>query len=1305
MRFLRKTKYRISLLVVMIMFLQIFMPAVGRVVFADETSSESIEQLIRDEQDISGESTGVEVTGENTPKEDDTSKDTTNDKVDSKEVDSKEENILSESTPVNDFRFITGVEITDENGKPFEGKVASDSKIRIKYKYELKDNVKVDTNQKYSLKIPEEISILRDMQIELKRDSDVIAIVNIDTNNNVTIQFNENVNDEDFMYGRTGYFYVYSEFASSKLGNGGQTEIVFDLGGGHEKTIIVDFEKSEKTSNVSLYKSGEYDNDKNEITWNIKVNAETMPSGGSIKDLVISDVIQKGQKYIGGSAKISPDASGGFTFENDVLNYRFNGLVKDGDFYNIEFKTKPDLSSFDSEGKEIYFKNQAEATFNEDGKSISNEGKVSTKVDFVRKNGEYNYDTHQIDWTIEINNNNLEIRDAEIIDTIPKGLELVKDSVKLNGQSVNYDYPSGEDGSNILKYKFDEMISKKHTLTYSTKVVDPDAYKSNTPKTYNNHVKLEGYDVPVDAYDEIGVGVPTYVIEKWGGGYNTSTQEITWNVRVNYNKIKIDNAIFEDKIPDGLKYVEGSFKMNKEGSPETDGSSSGEFKYEGGIISYTFNSQINEPYILTFKTKVLDKNLWANNDYKYFNNTAVLKGNNIPESSSTGNEIVSSEVIRKTGTGYDYLTREASWKIVINQNKMPINNAKVEDIIGQYQDFVEESVIITGSNKDSAKINFDKDTRSLTVEFPGEIKGEQIIEFKTKVVDDSIFHTNGEKYLENTATLKGDQIPEEGVSSQDTNEVENTVVRKTGKYTNGNNYINWEVVINQNQLPISNAVLEDTLQEGLELDTSSVKLIKLMVDKEGHYKEVKEVALDASNISYNYETRKFEFHFNEKINEAYLLKFKTDIDDAYNDATFTNTINFKGSSRAVEDTAEDIRVAFQTAGGGAGGSSRGSIKVVKVDEKNNSQKLDGAVFELLDAYGNVLKTSEPTGDNGETLFKGLKYDTMYSIREKEAPKGYTLSNEVYKFQVKDEDDKKNISYSFKNSKIKGNIEFKKYDETNNPLEGAEFTLYNTGDDKFEKPIATALSGKDGKVRFENIEFGKYNIKETKAPDGYLLSNEVLEATISESGETVKTNPDSISNTIIKGNLKLLKVIKGTKTPLKDAKITVYKEDGTLVGEQVTDDDGFAKFENLHYGRYYYIETKAPSGYYRDNEKHYFNIDKDGVTVEDILENTKIPQTIPWEPTEPGKPNKPNEPEVPKDPVNPNDPNNSTSGLNGDKDGKDNQTIGFDNNTPKDDTKADKNGILPRTGETNNVVFYLIGLMLISSGYFFIRKKS
>lgn len=74
----------------------------------------------------------------------------------------------------------------------------------------------------------------------------------------------------------------------------------------------------------------------------------------------------------------------------------------------------------------------------------------------------------------------------------------------------------------------------------------------------------------------------------------------------------------------------------------------------------------------------------------------------------------------------------------------------------------------------------------------------------------------------------------------------------------------------------------------------------------------------------------------------------------------------------------------------------------------------------------------------------------------------------------------------------------KYDQANpdKGLAGAEFTLY--ADEACMNAIATGETGKDGIVRFDGLDVGTYYLKETKAPNGYVGSEEVLVVTITES---------------------------------------------------------------------------------------------------------------------------------------------------------------------------------------------------------------
>lgn len=73
----------------------------------------------------------------------------------------------------------------------------------------------------------------------------------------------------------------------------------------------------------------------------------------------------------------------------------------------------------------------------------------------------------------------------------------------------------------------------------------------------------------------------------------------------------------------------------------------------------------------------------------------------------------------------------------------------------------------------------------------------------------------------------------------------------------------------------------------------------------------------------------------------------------------------------------------------------------------------------------------------------------------------------------------------------------KYDQANpdKGLAGAEFTLYE--DEACTKELAKGETGKDGIVRFDGLDIGTYYLKETKAPNGYVGSEEVLVVTITE----------------------------------------------------------------------------------------------------------------------------------------------------------------------------------------------------------------
>lgn len=101
-----------------------------------------------------------------------------------------------------------------------------------------------------------------------------------------------------------------------------------------------------------------------------------------------------------------------------------------------------------------------------------------------------------------------------------------------------------------------------------------------------------------------------------------------------------------------------------------------------------------------------------------------------------------------------------------------------------------------------------------------------------------------------------------------------------------------------------------------------------------------------------------------------------------------------------------------------------------------------------------------------------------------------------------------------NHLAKGTIEITKVDSENEtPLEGSEFELFDSNNNS----IGTNKSDKDGKLSFEELPIGEYHFKEVKAPEGYLLSNEVYRFEIIKNNEIVskKIYNNRKINTLVK----------------------------------------------------------------------------------------------------------------------------------------------------------------------------------------------
>ena len=94
------------------------------------------------------------------------------------------------------------------------------------------------------------------------------------------------------------------------------------------------------------------------------------------------------------------------------------------------------------------------------------------------------------------------------------------------------------------------------------------------------------------------------------------------------------------------------------------------------------------------------------------------------------------------------------------------------------------------------------------------------------------------------------------------------------------------------------------------------------------------------------------------------------------------------------------------------------------------------------------------------------------------------------------------------------------------LAGAEFTVYSDKDCKTS--VATATTDANGKLAFGFKSAGSFYLKETKAPSGYVLSDKVIELTVTDKGYVVDRveNEDQADTTTIVPALEL--TVKGAE---------------------------------------------------------------------------------------------------------------------------------------------------------------------------------
>jgi len=342
---------------------------------------------------------------------------------------------------------------------------------------------------------------------------------------------------------------------------------------------------------------------------------------------------------------------------------------------------------------------------------------------------------------------------------------------------------------------------------------------------------------------------------------------------------------------------------------------------------------------------------------------------------------------------------------------------------------------------------------------------------------------------------------------------------------------------------------------------------------------------------------------------------------------------------------------------------KAKLKIVKQDDETKQPVLlantEFKVYDLdakkyveqVTTYPNtVVHKSYFTDENGYLILPESLKCGNYRIEEVRAPDGYTQNTQYVEIKVD-----KNTAYqmdsvsgdaiitvTYENHPVKGKLvihksgetlkSFKKdfvYEEAS--LEGAEFEIYAaedifTPDHQVDEQgnrhviyakdtlVKTVTTNKNGEAVIKDLPLGKYRVKETKAPAGFVLNPDSQEVAFIYKDQNTPEIEEKLefSNERQKVELSVEKRDAETGKALKSATFGLYNKEAissgdkvivkadTLLQEITSNEKGKAAFTlDLPLGRYYVKELQAPAGYVSSDEILEFDATYQGQDVKTI----------------------------------------------------------------------------------------------------------
>lgn len=599
----------------------------------------------------------------------------------------------------------------------------------------------------------------------------------------------------------------------------------------------------------------------------------------------------------------------------------------------------------------------------------------------ISKTGKLDKEKNEITWKININENYKKLNNVVLSDVLDSNLELVSVTVQdyqmnaVSGQKSYSDestqlekgenYSVGE--GNNLQIDLGSITSPKE-ITIVTKVTKEHFPLIGKEVLINNKAYLKSDELNKES-NNVSLGYPLEkVISKDNGVYESEDNTFTWNIDINSTNVNFKKGtIVTDKIypENAFKYLEDSFVVTHEGKTYSVASFNEEFKEKVQLTLNQKEVEVDGKKVLKDDSFTIEY-LTDSTDHFGIKYTTQANWEDMSkiEANGTSNTLAikygdEGDEVTGHGKGYgkgiigkyasiDYVKRDIAWHVSANEGskngtsgKHNLDKVVIKDTLEDGKNFLtykDESFVIKKNglvlldlgNKENSTFEIKEEKVSDTVlkvtgtgksgetfvltidhgeknyEFNYDEAGKMFraqfdIDYKTSF--DEFYHSEIDHVgrFKNIAdgefTSNGVITRGKATSTQEINPEAKNNGLKTGIYNFETKEITWDIYLNYNGRETIDYTINDQLDLPQKFVNGSIELLEYTIDENGktYINENKKMKLDGSvtdndtgaNLQINIDGKKLNLE-KEGYSNRLVVRFKTSVRDNINQKDVIN---------------------------------------------------------------------------------------------------------------------------------------------------------------------------------------------------------------------------------------------------------------------------------------------------------------------------------------------------------------------------------------------------------------------------------